>query len=415
MDIVKKKPEAGPLKRKLPIVIVAFSILVLSGWTIAHSGSTPRISRSAILLGKVKNGDLDVLIEGYGNLRSEKQKLLTTSTGGSVEELMLKPGAAVTPDSVIMQLRNPEVEHRMLEEQQKLEKEKTSLRELGLSQQVDMLGERAKLDEEQTKYQSAKLTRDEQQQWADKGVISKLTFRETQLKEALLEKSVEACKNRIQQLQLVHNEELKIQQEKIRAQEAVYKDAEEQFRNLNIRAGIAGVLQSVSVELGQSLTAGQRLAQVGSTQDLVALIKVPQSSAERIRSGQQAIIDTHQDKINGHVTQVDPTVQNGTVQVEIALNDKLPPSALPELNVDATIIADRLKSVLYVEKPANAHANSTAKIFRLEGNKADSAQITFGADAGRFIQVTGNTKVGDTFVLSDMQKYQNSSEVIMDD
>ena len=79
MDIVKKKPEAGPLKRKLPIVIVAFSILVLSGWTIAHSGSTPRISRSAILLGKVKNGDLDVLIEGYGNLRSEKQKLLMSN------------------------------------------------------------------------------------------------------------------------------------------------------------------------------------------------------------------------------------------------------------------------------------------------------------------------------------------------
>jgi HlyD family secretion protein len=415
MDIAKPKPRSQLRANKLVVIPLVLAALMLCGWNVIHPSDAHELSRSSILLGKVKQGDLDVSIEGYGVLRSERQKLLTTSTGGSVEEIYLKPGAIVTPDSTIMQLRNPDIEHKVAEEQQKLEREKMSLRQLELSQQVDMLGERAKLDEEHTKFKAAKLTLEEQLPWAEKGVITKLTFRETELKAALLAKSVEAFESRIRQLQLVHKEILQIQREKIAAQASTYQAAKNQFDQLKVNAGMPGVVQSVPVEIGQNVPASQQLALIGGTDKLLALVKVPQSAAARLKPGQATVVDTHQDKMNGHITRIDPAVKDGTVQVEIAFKDSLPLSARPELNVDATIIADHLKNVLYIERPVNIRPNSTANIFRLENNHAVPTPVVFGSEAGKFIQVSGRVNAGDTIILSDMSKYQKSSNVVIVD
>lgn len=408
MDIVKKKPQTKLLKNKLVLIPATLTVLLLLGWGLGYRGDSQKISRSTILLGKVKRGNLDVLVEGYGVLRSDHLKLLATSTGGSVEQIFLKPGAVVTTDSVVMQLRNPALEHKVAEELQKLAQEKMSLRQLELSLKVDMLAEYAKKEEEQTKYLSAKATREEQEPWATQGVVTKLSFRETQLKESLLAKGVETSNSRIRQLELVHQELKKIQQEKITAQQGAYQAAKDQFDLLTVRAGMTGVVQSVAVEVGQNIPPSQQLALIGGTDQLLALIKVPQSAAARIKAGQTTVVDTHQDKINGQVTRVDPAVRDGTIQVEIALKDKLPNSARPELNVDATILVDQLKNVMYVERPANARPNSTANMFRVQGSKATLAPIDFGAEAGKYIQVLGRTGVDDTLILSDMSKYQKS-------
>jgi len=415
MDIVKKKLQPKLLKNNFVIVAAVLAVLLLVGWQFSYGSDSQEISRSTILLGQVKRGDLDVTVEGYGVLRSDNQQLLATSTGGSVEQIFLKPGAAVTADSVIMQLRNPVLEHKVAEELQKLAQEKMSLRQLELSLKVDMLAEHAKKEENHIKYLSAKATREEQEPWATQGVVTKLGFREIQLKEALLEKSVETSSSRIRQLQLVHQELIKIQQEKITAQQVAYQAAKDQFDLLKVRAGMTGVVQSVAVEIGQNIPASQQLALIGGTDKLLALIKVPQSAAARIKVGQTTVIDTHQDKINGQVTRVDPGVRDGTIQVEIAFKDKLPNSARPELNVDATILADQLKNVLYVERPANARPNSTANIFRVKGSKATLTPINFGADAGKYIQVLGKAGVDDTLVLSDMSKHQKSPDVTIVD
>lgn len=415
MDIVKEKPKLLVREYKKPIVAAGIAALALCFWSVIHSGNTPQVSRSTLLVGKVAQGNLDVIIEGYGLLRSERQQLLTTATGGVVQEIFLKPGAVVSADSIIMHLRNPELEHKVAEEQQKFAQEKMALSQLELNQKVDMLGERAKLEEEQTKFLSARATREEQKPWAEKGVISKLNFRETELKEALLTKSVEASKNRIQQLQLVHEAMRKIQREKIATQAAALQVVVSQSDQLKVRAGMAGVVQSVAPDVGQSVPAGQQLALIGGTDHLLALIKVPQSSAARIKIGQAATVDTHQDKIKGHVTRVDPAVRDGTVQVEIAFDEALPRSARPELNVDATVVAERLANVLYVERPANARPNASARVFRLDENKAAPIPLTYGADAGRFIQVSGNVKAGDTLILSDMSKYQQAPALVLVD
>ncbi|MES2316833.1 MAG: HlyD family efflux transporter periplasmic adaptor subunit [Pseudomonadota bacterium] len=417
MDVLKTKTRASSITPIRGVMALVVAVLAVAGWQLSGPSGAQKMARSGTLLGTVKQGDLKVQVDGYGNLRSDRQKLLTTITSGTVEEILLKPGAQVKADSVILRLSNPELEKLLIDEQQKLLMEQVGLRQMKLNQSLELLAEGAKLEEIRTNHLSAKTTREEQEEWAKKGVVSKLSFRETQLKETLLAKSIEANLARVKQIRLVHAEVLKIQGERIATQEERYAIMKAQHARLNVRAGMDGVLQTLSVELGQSFLPGQKLALIGGTADLVAMIKIPQAAAEQVKPGQLAVIDTRQDKVEGKVLRVNPAVENGTVMVEIAFMKPPPPSARPELNVDATIYTNTLQNVLYVERPANARAHAGSAVFRLDAGSrnAQRTQVGFGAEAGRYIEVKSGLKPRDTVILSDMSKYAQLSEVALVD
>lgn len=182
---------------------------------------------------------------------------------------------------------------------------------------------------------------------------------------------------------------------------------------LTVRAGIKGTLQRMSVELGQSLIAGQELALVGSNLDLNALIRVSQVRAEKVTIGQRAIINTRSEQVPGVVTRVASEVVDGTVEVEIEFMDGTPESARPELNVDAKIIVAELENTLYIERPTNVNGGDTYDIYRLneKGDLADSVSITFGQNAGRYIQVLHGGNEFEQLVLSDMSMYQGINQI----
>ena len=186
--------------------------------------------------------------------------------------------------------------------------------------------------------------------------------------------------------------------------------AQNRLDRLTVKAGFDGVLQRLSVELGQSLAAGQEIALIGSVQELIALVRVPQSKAQQIFIGQKAIVDTRRDKIVGTVSRIDPVVVENTVEVEIALPDQLPASARPQLSVDAVIITDTLTNITYMKRPVNGKANSNSRLFRLDdsNNYAMRTDVKFGKEAGRYIEITEGGKVNDVFIVSDLSLVKNS-------
>lgn len=415
MDVIKTKTTKSVLRSKRTMFGAAAAVLLLTGYQLSSPSADEKLARSSALFGKVRHGDLKVQVEGYGNLRSDKQKMLTTTTSGTVEEIVLKPGAAVKPDSIILRLSNPELDKQLIDEQQKLVQEQVGLRQLKLNHTLELLAEKAKLEETRTNYLSAKTTREEQEEWAKIGVVSKLSFRATELRAVVLGQNVEAAESRVEQLKLVHAEMVRIQNERIATQANRYEIVKAQHAMLNVRAGMEGVLQGLSVELGQSFGPGQKLALIGSNEDLIAMVKVPQAAAQQVKPGQAALIDTRQEKFPAKVLRVNPAVENGTIMVEVAFDGAPPPSARPELNVDATIFTNTLNNVMYVERPVNARANATTPVFRVStnGREADRAEVRFGNEAGRYIQVLAGVKPNDTLIVSDMSKYLKRTHVAL--
>jgi len=404
MDVKKIKPKQSNLKSKPVLAGLAICLLAAMTWYVSSTTGGTSVKRNDMLFGTVKQGDLQVEIEGYGSLRSDKQLLITSLTGATVQEIVLKPGALVTADSVIVRLDNPELQQQLNSATQELSQRTANLRQLKLNQQREILNEEAIYAEMEARYETAKVRLEAQSGLVKSGIVSVLDFKESQVQEAQLKKRLKIQQKRSAALKLVNQEAINIQLEQIKQQQGQLDIAQHRLDRLTVKAGFDGVLQRLSVELGQSLAAGQEIALIGSVQDLIALVRVPQSKAQQIFIGQKAIVDTRRDKITGTVARIDPVVVNNTVEVEISLPQQLPASARPQLSVDAVIITDTLTNITYIERPVNGKANSNTNLFRLDqsNNYAMRIPVKFGKEAGRYIEIIAGGKVNDSFIVSDL-------------
>ena len=409
MDVLKtKEASAFYTTGWFKLVALVFVASALLGFMYTNSYQVT-LKKNEILLSTVKQGDLAVTVEGYGKLTSNSLKLITAHSRATVEEIILKPGSHVTRDTVIVKLASPELHHALLNAEQELAQLDANLRQLRVNQQREMLIEQALLTAIEAEFETAKLRREAEYKLLEKGIVAEFTYKQTALNESQLLKRMNLFKARLSQLSHVHQEAINIQQERIKQLGGQLNIAKQRVEQLNVKAGIDGVIQHLPVQLGQSLTAGQEVALIGSMSDLIALVRVPQHQAPKLKVGQSVSVDTRSDTIAGLVSRIDPVVIDNTVEVEITLTEALSASARPEQTIDAQITIETLSNVLYIERPAKLNAHTEANLYKLEQDALLAARtsVKTGKKAGRYIEITHGASRGEQVIISDLNNYKS--------
>lgn len=415
VDILKQKPKKTLLNNKGVIATIAVAIVIILVSYAKASLNNVSLARKDLLLATVKQGNIDVTVEGYGKLTSDKLQLITTLTKATVEEIVLKPGATVTKESVIVKLANPELQQQVESAEYSLAESSANLRQLKLNQRRETLIEKSNYLELVSQHKGARLTLTAQNKLVKSGIVKQIDYQESILREDQLSERIAIFKERNEQLKEVHKEAINIQLERIKQVEQRLTIAKDRKSKLVVKAGFDGVLQRLSVNLGQSLSPGQEVALIGSVTELIALIRVPQNQVQLVKIGQNVIVDTRQELIEGKVKRIDPIVDQNTVEVEISFPGELPKSARPEQNIDAVITAKILKNIYYIDRPANVQAQSETSLYRLdkEMSEAKRVVISFGEKTGRFIEISAGAKLGDQFIISDLSNYRTAKISIL--
>lgn len=408
MDVVKSNVKKSVLSSKLGQVITIIILFYIFVVVTNLINKNVVLNKKDLLFAKVKQGELDVTVDGYGKLHSEKLLSITTLTRATVKEIILKPGAEVTKESIIVILANPELLQQLESAQQALSQSQANLRQLVVNQKRELLHEEGNLTELEVDFEIAKLRRMAEEKLVQSGIVSALTYKESVLKENQLNKRILIANKRLEQLSTVHQEAINIQQDRIKQEIGKLSTAKNRLDKLNVKAGINGVLQRLSVKLGESLSPGQEIALIGSVTELIALVRVPQNQAQLVLVGQKVEIDTRQEKIHGVVARINPIVEQNTVEVEIMLPNPLPLSARPQQNVDAVIITQTLHKINYIDRPANVRENSTYNFYKLNETStlANKNELVFGIKTGRYIEIIKGAEVNDHFIISDLSNYK---------
>jgi HlyD family secretion protein len=187
----------------------------------------------------------------------------------------------------------------------------------------------------------------------------------------------------------------------------------DQVEALHVRAGVSGVLQQLPVEIGQRVKVADNLARVADPTKLKAQVKIAETQAKDIQINQQAVIDTRNGVVKGHVTRVDPAVEQGTVTVDVAFDEPLPNGARPDLSVDGTVELERLNDVVYVGRPAFGQENNTVGIFKLVGGSNDAvrAPVKLGKSSVNTIEILDGLQPGDQVILSDTSAWETRERI----
>ena len=419
MDIAR--PEFKQQKRRRQIIWGMVGLVCFGGVTVGVSRlkpAAPEVERGTVWTDTVKRGPMLRQVRGLGSLipSQEFTRQIPAETEATVVRILKLPGSQVKADTVLLEMSNSQVEQVAVDAKLQLKAAEAEYQSLRVTLQSNLMNQKAGAATVNSDYTQAKLQADTDKALYDLGVISGMAYKNSKSKSDELTTRNNIEGERLDINQKAIESQLAQQQAKVDQMRVLAELKQKQLDALKVRAGIEGVLVDLPLQVGQHVTPGTMLAKVVQPDHLIAELKVAETQARDVQIGQPAVVDTHNGTVDGEVMRVDPAVQNGTVTVDVKLTGNLPKGARPDLSVDGTIDLERLDHVLYVGRPAFGQENSTISLFRLDPNGKGGVRVPVkvGRASVNSIQVLEGLHEGDTVILSDMSRYDNTDRIRLD-
>ena len=416
MDI--QRPSNARAKKIRRIIYGSVAFLLIGGVSYGLSRlrpAAPTVDRATIWADEVKRGPMLREVHGLGTLVPEDIRWIPAQTNARVEKIVMRPGvdAVVKPDSIILELSDPQVQRDYLDAQYQLKGAEADYANLKVTVNSQLMNQKSAEATVRSDYEQARLQHDVDVKLEKEGIQSSHVEELSRVKEEQLKIRLQLEEERTRVATDSAAAQLAAQEAKVAQQRALYTLKKSQYEALHVRAGINGVLQLVPVEEEQQVTVGTNIARVADPKKLKAEIKIPETQAKDVVAGQKATIDTRNGIVSGRVWRVEPSVQNGTVTVDVRITDPLPLGARPDLSVDGTIELENLKDVLYVGRPVNGQADSKIGIFKLidDGSEAVRVNVVLGRSSVNTIEIRDGLKVGDKVILSDMSQWDQFDRI----
>ena len=414
-SVIKKKK----MKRAAYGVAGLTAILLVTVFVSQLKPAAPSVDKATLWPDVVKRGPMVRQVRGTGTLVPEDTRWIPASTAGRVERILLRSGADVMPDTVIVELGSPELEQSVVESRLQLEAAVAQLVNRRAELDSALLTQRAAAANIESEARQAQLQAEADEALFKENLQGALVAKKSRARADDLSNRAEIELRRLDLAEKTLKSQLAVQEAEVSRLRTTYQLRQEQLERLKVRAGIKGKLQVVPVEVGSQLAAGANVARVADPGRLKAELRIPETQTRDIEIGQLASIDTRNGFVPGRVSRIDAAATNGTVTVDVQLTGELPRGARPDLTVDGTVELERLDNVVNVGRAAFAQENSTMSLFKVTSGctipqmdcEATRTQVKFGRSSVNTIEVLDGLKPGDQVVLSDMSAWDAHDRV----
>ena len=405
MDI--KRPPKSKLKKKIRTgVMIVVGLAAIGGITYGLTKlkpAAPTLDPSTAVIDTVKRGEMVRDVRGNGTLVPQVTRWVPAPAEGRVENILLQAGVEVGAETVIVELSNPQLEQQATDAEFQVKAAEADEQNLRVKLESDAMTQKAAIATINAQYSQAKLQLDADEGLAKQGYLPELQLKISRVAVQDLANRLKVEQERLAVNSKSTNAQLNAAASRLQQLRVMSKLRRDQVDALKVRAGTAGVLQQVSVQVGQQVTPGLNIARVADPASLKAVLRVAETQIKDVRIGQPVVVDTRNGLIQGTVSRIDPAAREGTFEIDATLTGPLPASARPDLSVDGTIELERLKDVLKVGRPAFGQANQTVGMFVLtpDGSEAVRTKVTLGRNSVSTVEIVDGLKEGDKVIISD--------------
>jgi HlyD family secretion protein len=409
-------PRTPPKRRLKQLLYGAIALAAIVLATVGLHGlkpAAPRVDRASVWIDSVQRGPLVIEVRGPGTLVPERIRWISAVTAGRVDKRLAEAGEEVMPETVLLELTNPDVQLEALESERQLTAARADQVNLRANLQSQRLNQEGTVAAARAAYLDAKRNADATESLAAKELISTMDASRAKDRVEELATRFKVEEERLRVMEEAADSQLALQQAQVDRLRAVTEFQRSRVRSMVVKAGAKGTLQELPLEVGQWAQSGATLARIVEPGRLKAVLRIPETQAKDVALGQPAAIDTRNGIVQGRVSRIDPAVQNGTVTVDVRLEGDLPRGARPDLSVDGTIQVERLNNVLHVGRPAYGQPNSTVGLFKLVdgGAAAVRTSVRLGRTSVNTVEILGGLQPGDKVIISDMSRWDGFERV----
>jgi HlyD family secretion protein len=414
MDIQRpSNAKAKKIKRALYVIV---AVVVIAGVTLGLSRlkpAAPSVDRGTVWTDTVKRGPMLREVRGLGTLVPLDIHWIAALTTARVDKIVIRPGHLVEPSTVILEMSDPAVAQTLIDAQFQFKGAEADLANLRVQVNSELMNQKAVEAGVRSEYEQTKLQHEVDVKLFNEGIDADVTQKLSKVREDQLKIRLDLEEDRTRISADSAQARLQAQQSHVEQARAMYDLRKSQADALHVRAGITGVLQLLPVDVGQSVPVGTNIARVADPKKLKAEIKIAETQAKDIVIGQNATVDTRNGIVKGHVIRIDPSVVNGTVTVDVGIDDPLPLGARADLSVDGTIELENLKDVLYVGRPVHGQTDATISLFKVMADDSDAVRtnVKLGRSSVNTVEILSGLQVGDKVILSDMSQWDNVDRI----
>jgi len=413
MDVVRTPAPNRNLKRNAAI---GAAIVVIAAMTIGLSRlktAAPEVDKNSVVIDTVRRGSLQREVRGGGVLTPEDVRWISTATDARVERIVVQPGSVVTADTVIIELSNDQQQQSARDAGFQLRAAQADVETMRAQLESERLDREASLARLRAEYQQARLRADADAQLEREGLVPHITKAVSQSSADELARRVKIEEERVRVSASSQHSRLAAASAAVDQRRSLFDLQSAQTKALAVRAGIDGVLQQVTVQAGQRVSAGTTIARVARPDRLKAEIRIAETQAKDVAVGQHAQIDTRNGVVAATVSRIDPAVREGTVTVDLRIDGPLPPGSRPDLSIDGTITLERIPETLSINRPVSAQEGGSGKVFKIVdgGNSATRVNVTYGRASATSIEIRSGLAAGDQVIVSDTSQYDSSDRI----
>jgi multidrug resistance efflux pump len=404
---IRREPAKRGRKRIIYGAIGLVAVVVTTLGLRSLKPAAPEVDRAAIWIDSVQKGPLVIEVRGPGTLVPERIRYISAITAGRVERRLAEPGQEVHPETVLLELSNPDVQLEALESERQLTVAQADRVNLKANLETQRLNQEAAVAAAKSAYLDAQRNAEASEELAAKNLISSMDASRAKDRVEELATRYKVEEQRLAVMVGAADSQISLQQAQVGRLRDVTNFQRGRVRSMEVKAGANGILQELPLEVGQWAQSGATLARLVEPGKLKAVLRIPETQAKDVALGQPASIDTRNGIVKGKVMRIDPAVQNGTVTVDVSREGELPRGARPDLSVDGTIQVERLDNVLHVGRPAYGQANSAVGLFKLvgDGTEAMRVNVRLGRTSVNTVEILGGLQPGDKVIISDMSRW----------
>ncbi|HEX3273960.1 MAG TPA: HlyD family efflux transporter periplasmic adaptor subunit [Gemmatimonadales bacterium] len=412
MDIARAPARRGR-KRLLYGGLGLLAIVLASLGLHRLKPAAPRVDRAAVWIDSVQRGPLVIEVRGPGTLVPERIRYISAVTAGRVERRLAEAGEAVKPNTVLLELSNPDVQLEALESERQLTVSRAEQVNLRAELASQRLNQEAQVAAARAAFLDARRNAEAAESLVAKRLISANEASRSRDQAEEMSTRFKVEQERLGIMRQAADSQVLLQQAQVDRLRDVNQFQRGRVRSMVVLAGAEGILQELPLEVGQWAQSGATLARIVEPGRLKAVLRIPETQAKDVTIGQPAAIDTRNGIARGKVVRIDPAVQNGTVTVDVSLAGDLPRGARPDLSVDGTIQIERLENVLHLGRPAFGQAGGAVGLFKLtaDGREAVRTTVRLGRTSVNTVEVVGGLRQGDRVIISDMSRWDGVDRV----
>ncbi|MFS1524267.1 efflux RND transporter periplasmic adaptor subunit [Microbulbifer sp. 2304DJ12-6] len=405
MDIPQAKQPKLALK-PLKIFVFIISVIVLAAWGILrHRSDAITVNMNELVIDSVKRGQFIRDIRAPGTLQPQTFRWIAATSRARVEQILVQPGAKLEIDTIIMRLSNPTLTRELERATYALEVAQAEFNALGKRLKSDALAQEAMVIDYQARFENADFRLKANEALKDLQIVSVLDVKENKLLQQQYQSRLRIEKKRLQHLKELHLAELAAKQAQVNQARSALKLQQNLESDLNVKAGLTGVLQFVPVEQGQQLNTGDILARVAREEDLKAELRVQESLIKDVVLGQKVVISAGGNRATGSISRIDPAVQNGVVLVDVIFDEASLTGARPDLRVNGVIEIERVENALTIRRPVQSQENSNNNLYLVNERQAKLVAVSLGSGSVDRIHVTGGLQAGDKVIVSEISQF----------